>query len=52
MKAYERLTVEAAMEKSFSKALGALINNPLVNGASQAITLVNEINSHYQLGLE
>lgn len=52
VKAYERLTVEAAQERSFAKALLALINNPLVNGASQAIALVQEINEHYQLSLE
>ena len=52
VKVYERLTVEAAMEKSYRKALLALANNPLVQGVEQARALLAEINSQYQLGLK
>jgi 6-phospho-beta-glucosidase len=52
VKAYERLTVEAAVEKSKTKALLALASNPLVNGVEQAAALVEAINSHYQLDLK
>ena len=51
VKAYERLTVEAAVERSYAKALLALESNPLVHDAAQAGALLEEINTHYQLGL-
>jgi 6-phospho-beta-glucosidase len=43
MKAYESLAVEAAVEGSRSKAIQALLNNPLVHGYDNAVRLVNEL---------
>lgn len=43
VKAYERLTIEAAVEGSIEKALLALVNNPLVGDIDMAGELVEEI---------
>jgi 6-phospho-beta-glucosidase len=42
-KAYEKLVIEAAVEKSRTLALSALIANPLVHDAGAAINLFNDI---------
>ncbi|KUO77375.1 MAG: 6-phospho-beta-glucosidase [Clostridia bacterium BRH_c25] len=42
-KAYECLTIEAAVSGSKSKALAALINNPLVHDVPAAIKLLHEL---------
>lgn len=52
VKAYERLTVEAAIKKSYRLGLMALSNNPLVDSSEKAMRILNEINEHYQLGLK
>lgn len=51
VKAYERLTVEAGVEKSYQKSLLALSTNPLVQGVEQSKSLLAEINDHYNLKL-
>lgn len=43
VKAYESLTVEAAVTGSRSKAVQALLNNPLVHGYENAVRLVDEL---------
>jgi 6-phospho-beta-glucosidase len=43
VKSYERLTVEAAIEKSYDRALLALINNPLVRNVNKAEKILNEL---------
>lgn len=43
VKAYEDLTVQAAVEGSREKALLALMNNPLVHDAAEANTLLEEL---------
>ena len=43
VKAYENLTIEAAFEKSKTKAYLALVNNPLVHDAYDAKLLLDEI---------
>ncbi|MGB9599338.1 MAG: hypothetical protein ACPL7I_02200, partial [Myxococcota bacterium] len=52
IKGYERLTIEAALMKSFKKAIQALITNPLIMDANIAIKAVNAINRRYNLGLK
>lgn len=52
IKGYERLTIEAAIEKSFNKAVLALVTNPLIMDANIAIKAVKEINKRYKLGLK
>ncbi len=52
IKGYERLTIEAAVEKSYKKAILALMTNPLIMDANIAIKAVNMINKNYKLGLE
>jgi len=52
IKGYERLTIEAAVERSFEKAVLALITNPLVMDAELAIGLVRSIDKRYKLGLK
>lgn len=42
VKRYERLTIEAAMEKSYSKARTALVSHPLVGDNDIATTILNE----------
>jgi alpha-galactosidase/6-phospho-beta-glucosidase family protein len=42
VKAYERLTVEAAVEGSYSKALTALAIHPLVSDYELARTILDE----------
>lgn len=43
VKAYETLTVEAAGEHSYSKAVLALLNHPLIHGYENAVKLVDEL---------
>lgn len=43
VKAYERLTIEAAIEGNIEKAIIALVNNPLVGDIDMAGELVKEI---------
>lgn len=43
VKAYERLTIEAAMSGSRDKALAALVANPLVREVEKAIAMINEL---------
>ncbi len=52
VKGYERLTIEAATEKSYKKALLALMTNPLVMDAEVAVKVVNMINKRFSLGLK
>jgi alpha-galactosidase/6-phospho-beta-glucosidase family protein len=52
LKGYERLTIEAAIEKSFKKAVLALITNPLILDVELAIRLVKSIDKRYKLGLK
>jgi 6-phospho-beta-glucosidase len=52
LKGYERLTIEAAIEKSFNKAVLALITNPLILDVELAIRLVKSIDKRYKLGLK
>lgn len=47
VKAYETLTVEAAGEHSYQKAVLALLNHPLVHGYENAVQLVEELIAHY-----
>lgn len=43
VKAYETLTVKAAGEHSYQKAVLALLNHPLIHGYQNAVSLVNEL---------
>lgn len=43
VKSYERLTIEAAMNRDYDKALLALVNNPLVRTVDKAEVVLNEI---------
>lgn len=43
VKAYERLTVEAAVQGSKNKAILALVNNPLVLDVNKALAIFNDI---------
>lgn len=43
VKAYEKLAIEAIVEKDRDKAVLALINNPIVGDAEKAIALVKDI---------
>ena len=43
VKAYEELTIEAAVDGSYSKALLALVNNPLVRDADKAENLLDAL---------
>ncbi len=52
IKGYERLTIEAAVEKSLKKAILALMTNPLIMDAELAIKAVKIINRKYRLGLD
>ncbi|MCX7943712.1 MAG: 6-phospho-beta-glucosidase [Deltaproteobacteria bacterium] len=52
VKGYERLTIEAAVEKSYKKAILALMTNPLVMDATVAIKAVKMINKRFNLGLK
>ncbi len=51
VKAYEELTVEAAVTGSYAKALLALSNNPLVPSVNRGKLLLDQFNEHHQLGL-
>lgn len=51
LKSYEILTVEAAVEKSYRKALLALSCNPLVPSVSKAKVLLDGLNERHRLGL-
>lgn len=52
VKAYEELTVEAAVSGSYHKALLALANNPLVPSVNKAKLLLDQFNTHHRLGLQ
>ncbi|MCX7957666.1 MAG: 6-phospho-beta-glucosidase [Deltaproteobacteria bacterium] len=52
IKGYERLTIEAAGEKSYKKAVLALMTNPLIMDAVIAVKAVKMINQHYKLNLK
>lgn len=52
IKGYERLTIEAAIERSYTKAILALMTNPLVMDANIAIEAVRKINERFKLGLK
>lgn len=43
LKSYERLTIDAAIEKSYDKAFLALINNPLVRNVNKAEKILDEL---------
>lgn len=43
MKAYEQLTIEAAVEGNYDKALMALTNNPLVPDIGRAKAILDEL---------
>ncbi len=43
VKAYEQLTVEAAMTRSYDKALMALVNNPTIPSATKARQLLDRL---------
>ncbi len=47
VKAYETLTVEAAGEHSYNKAVLALLNHPLVHGYENAVCLVDDLIAHH-----
>jgi 6-phospho-beta-glucosidase len=51
LKSYEILTVEAAVEKSYKKALLALSCNPLVPSVNKAKALLDELDQRHRLGL-
>ena len=52
VKAYERLTVEAAVNKSYNQALWALNTNPLVKDLIHANNVLNDINQTFDLKLQ
>lgn len=43
VKAYESLTVMAAAEHSYEKAIHALLENPLIHGYKNAVSIVNQL---------
>ncbi|MCV5275860.1 6-phospho-beta-glucosidase, partial [Escherichia coli] len=43
VKAYEQLTIEAAVEGNYDKALMALTNNPLVPDIGRAKSILDDI---------
>lgn len=43
VKTYEKLTIEAAMERSYKKALLALAQHPLVSSISLAEKILNKL---------
>ena len=47
VKAYESLTVEAAVEQSYSKAVLALLENPLIHGYRNAVSVVDQLQSAF-----
>ena len=52
VKAYERLTVKAAVSKSKADALWALVANPLIGDVTVAKSCIDEMNEIFDLGLE
>ncbi|MBM4386375.1 MAG: 6-phospho-beta-glucosidase [Deltaproteobacteria bacterium] len=46
VKSYERLTIEAAMNRDYDKALLALVNNPLVRTVDKAEAVLDEIRNY------
>ena len=52
VKAYERLTVKAAVSRSKADALWALVSNPLIADVTIAESCVDEMNEIFDLGLE
>lgn len=51
IKGYERLTIQAAVERSFNKAVNALITHPLIMDAELAMRAVDKINKRFKLNL-
>jgi 6-phospho-beta-glucosidase len=51
VKAYEELTVEAAVTKDYGTALLALTTNPLVTSINKAQRILDRFNEAHQLGL-
>ncbi len=47
VKQYESLTVEAAVEKSRTKAVQALLNQPLIHGYKNAVAVIEEMERLY-----
>jgi len=52
VKAYERLTVKAAVNKDYNQALWALNTNPLVKDLVNANNVLNDINNTFALKLK
>lgn len=52
VKAYEQLTVEAAINKSYDRALLALVNHPLVNSSKKAKVLLDFFIDRHNLDLK
>jgi 6-phospho-beta-glucosidase len=52
VKGYERLTIEAALSRSYDKALLALLTHPLAGGAEKAPLVLDELNRVHGLGLK
>ncbi|MBI5527394.1 MAG: 6-phospho-beta-glucosidase [Deltaproteobacteria bacterium] len=51
VKAYEQLTIEAALTRSYDKALLALLTHPLAGGAEKAPRVLDELNRVHRLRL-
>ena len=52
VKAYEELTVEAAVHSDYNKALLALATNPLVPSVNKAKRLLDRFIEHHNLPLK
>lgn len=52
VKAYEELTVEAAVHGDYHKALLALVNNPLVSSSHKAQRLLDKFIEHHKLPIK
>jgi 6-phospho-beta-glucosidase len=51
VKAYERITIEAAINRSYNMALLALLTHPLAGGAEKAPRVLDDLNKVHKLGL-
>ncbi|NLJ79772.1 MAG: 6-phospho-beta-glucosidase [Firmicutes bacterium] len=51
VKAYEELTIEAAVRRNYNKALLALAANPLVTSVNKAQRILDRFNQEHKLGL-
>jgi 6-phospho-beta-glucosidase len=51
VKAYERLSIEAAITRSYDTALTALLTHPLGGGAEKAPKVLADLNKAHKLGL-